>query len=82
MVKATINLIGGTLDAYIESHGKLGVQLYAHDVAALAVALGRERQWAAGKTAGSQALTRQDVFEAIMFTRPLSQRKERIRHVD
>lgn len=64
-----IRTSGGTLVGYITKHGQHGMQLYAGDVADLAVALGRVRQWDAGKTV-SHTLTRQDVFEAIMFTRP------------
>jgi hypothetical protein len=60
---------GGTLVAYLAHHGKEGMRLYAEDVAGLAVALGRVRQWNSEKT-NEPALTRQDVFEAVMFTRP------------
>lgn len=66
-----IRTSGGTLVGYITKHGQHGMQLYAGDVADLAVALGRVRHWddKSGKTK-HKALTRQDVFEAIMFTRP------------
>lgn len=67
--QASIRASGGTIFGYISGHGREGVRLYASDVADLAVALGRVRKWDASKTSKHE-LTRQDVFEAIMFTRP------------